>query len=100
MPVNDHFPSNEGPADAARPAENAAPEGASPGRSLVVLSGRRGTQQRRSLRPSAPFLAHLIAVAQQVPQLRQRRRIEPQDGAASYAAPATARPGRSLSRSI
>jgi hypothetical protein len=100
MPASDRFPPVEEPL-AARPAEAAAEGAATAGRSLVVLGdGRNGPEQRPSLRPSAAFLAHLIAVAQQVPQVRQRRRIEPQDGAATYSPPATARTGRSLSRSI
>jgi hypothetical protein len=71
------------------------------GRSLVVVEPRRERAEIRPLpHPSAPFLAHLIATAQQLPQLRARRRAEPQDGAASYVPPAAARSGRSLSRSI
>ncbi len=40
-------------------------------------------------RPSAAFLAQLIATAQQAPQTRQRRRAEPQEANAVYAAVAT-----------
>src|ERR1700730_14736951 len=40
-------------------------------------------------RPSAPFLAHLIATDQHVPQARQRRRAEPAE-ATSVSAPAGA----------
>ena len=36
--------------------------------------------------PSAPFLAHLIATARQAPQTRLRRRAEPEQAAAAYAA--------------
>jgi hypothetical protein len=36
-------------------------------------------------RPTAAFLAHLIATALQAPQTRQRRRAEPQDAAVLYA---------------
>ncbi len=43
------------------------------------------------LRPSAPFLAHLIATAQQAPQTRARRQAEPDEATARYAATA-ARP--------
>ena len=39
--------------------------------------------------PTAPFLAHLIATKQQMPQTRQRRRAEPEDAAAVYAAAAS-----------
>jgi hypothetical protein len=41
-------------------------------------------------RPSAPFLAQLIATAQQAPQTRGRRRAEPADACAAYAAASTA----------
>jgi hypothetical protein len=34
--------------------------------------------------PTAPFLAHLIATQQQMPQTRQRRRAEPEDAFAVY----------------
>jgi hypothetical protein len=37
---------------------------------------------------SAAFLAHLIATKQQAPQTRQRRRAEPEDAVAVYAAAA------------
>ena len=42
---------------------------------------RSGTETRR---PSAPFLAHLIATNIQVPQTRARRRAEPADAVAVY----------------
>jgi hypothetical protein len=42
--------------------------------------------------PSAPFLAHLIATARQAPQTRFRRRAEPEQAAAAYAAAPRARP--------
>jgi hypothetical protein len=59
-----------------------------PGRSLVVLDRDACDAQRpgHCLRPTAAFLAHLIATAQKAPQTRQRRRAEPQDAAALYAA--------------
>ena len=41
-------------------------------------------------RPSAAFLAQLIATAQQAPQTRGRRRVEPADARAAYAAASTA----------
>jgi len=53
-------------------------------------------------RPSADFLAQLIAVAAKAPQARQRRRAEPQEAIAAYEA--LGRPmalsGRALSRSL
>ncbi len=52
-------------------------------------------------RPQAAFLAHLIATREKLPQTRQRRRAEPQDVIAVYAAanagPAAAS-GMTLSR--
>lgn len=42
--------------------------------------------------PSAAFLAHLIATDRRLPQTRERRRREPAEGIAAYAAmPASAR---------
>jgi hypothetical protein len=35
-------------------------------------------------RPSAPFLAHLIATRMQAPQTRARRRAEPEEATAAY----------------
>lgn len=46
------------------------------------------------LRPSAPFLAHLIATAQQAPQTRVRRQAEPGEATARYAASAARPRGR------
>ncbi len=40
---------------------------------------------RVASRPAAPFLAHLIATAAQLPQTRARRRAEPDAAAAIYA---------------
>lgn len=52
--------------------------------------------------PCAPFLAHLIAMARQAPQTRMRRRAEPGEATAAYAAlghwPMPS--GRALSRSL
>lgn len=52
--------------------------------------------------PCAPFLAHLIAMARQAPQTRLRRRAEPGEAIAAYAAlgqwPIPS--GRALSRSL
>jgi hypothetical protein len=79
-----------------------------PGRALVPTTtcGQAATTSAKSRpsrsRPSAMFLAHLIAVAQQAPQTRQRRRAEPDVANAVYAeacAP-SARTGRALCRSL
>jgi hypothetical protein len=74
-----------------------------PGRALVAITacGQAATTSARS-RPSAVFLAHLIAVAQKAPQTRQRRRAEPDEANAVYAdacAP-SARTGHALCRSL
>jgi len=53
-------------------------------------------------RPNTDFLAQLIAAAGKVPQVRMRRRAEPQEAIAAYEAldrPA-ALSGRALSRSL
>ncbi len=46
------------------------------------------------LRLSSPFLAHLIATAQQAPQTRVRRQAEPGEASARYTAPAARPRGR------
>ncbi len=102
MLASDRPPSAEEPSLAARPAGGSDGDAAAcPGRSLIALGPRRHDAEAGLVtRASAPFLAQLIAAAQQLPQLRRRRRVEPQDGAASYAPPVVPRLGRSLSRSI
>jgi hypothetical protein len=53
-------------------------------------------------RPSADFLAHLIAISEKAPQTRMRRRAEPQEAIAAYRARgrSAAPSGRALSRSL
>jgi hypothetical protein len=55
-----------------------------------------------SVRPSADFVAHLIATAAQAPQTRLRRRAAPQEAIAAYGAVGQwpIPPGRALSRSL
>jgi hypothetical protein len=74
------------------------PDSARPrGRSLVVLApSRDAIGHQRCSRPSAEFLAHLIATAQQVPQTRARRRAGPEAATALYATGPIATAGRSL----
>jgi hypothetical protein len=53
--------------------------------------------------PAAPFLTQLLAVKAGVPQLRERRRAEPDEATQSYEssmAPRTPRSGRVLSRAM
>jgi thioredoxin-like negative regulator of GroEL len=56
-------------------------------RALVLLEPELiAPHPHRPSRCDAAFLAHLIAMAEQVPQLRERCRAEPQDAAAAYQA--------------
>ena len=61
----------------------------SAGRALVALAAAPGAihPHRATPRP-AFFLAHLIATARQIPQTRERRRVEPGEAIAAYAAAA------------
>ncbi len=71
-------------------------------RALVPLAqSSDGARPRPKGRMSAGFLAQLIAVARQLPQMRARRRGEPSEASATYAAMGRPRPrekGRILSR--
>jgi len=51
-------------------------------------------------RPSAPFLAHLIANAQQAPQTRLRRQAEPVEATARYVNARPAWTGRVLRSNV
>ena len=56
-------------------------------RALVLLEPEIiAPHPHRVSRCDAAFLTHLIAMAEQVPQLRERCRAEPQDAAAAYQA--------------
>lgn len=83
---------SETPADLPQPSRALVLVGAGP----VASVGSAGA------RPSAVFLAQLIATAQQAPQTRRRRRAEPNEVSTTYAAvSAPAAPtGRALSRSM
>ena len=53
-------------------------------RALVLLEPEIiAPHPRRTRRCDAAFLAHLIAMAKQVPQLRERCRAEPQEATAA-----------------
>jgi hypothetical protein len=76
---------------------------AQPGRALVpVGSGPATAVDPAGSRPLAAFLAQLIATAQRAPQTRQRRRAEPSEASAIYAAVSApaARMGRALRHSM
>lgn len=103
------------PAQAARPRLAQSGAGATagrvetpadppqPGHALVLVgSCRRTAVDPAGSRPSAVFLAHLIATAQRAPQTRQRRRAEPNEASSIYAAvSAPAAPtGRTIRRSM
>jgi hypothetical protein len=61
------------------------------------------SQEPPMVRPTAPFLMHLIATAQGAPQTRVRRRADPDQAIATYAAamqkPTSTRTGRGFARS-
>jgi hypothetical protein len=74
-----------------------------PGRALaLVASGPQAAVDPAGSRPSAAFLAQLIATAQRVPQTRRRRRAEPSEVSTIYAAVSApaARTGYAVSRSM
>jgi hypothetical protein len=56
------------------------------GRALIALAPAAHSDSAADHRPQAGFLAHLIATAQQLPQTRERRRAEPEQVIALYAA--------------
>jgi hypothetical protein len=77
--------------------------GSEPSRALVAVeTAREDRPGGAGPKPSAMFLAQLIAVAQRSPQTRRHRRAEPADASMAYAAAATppAWIGRALSRSL
>ncbi|HVX98347.1 MAG TPA: hypothetical protein VHA55_00985 [Pseudorhodoplanes sp.] len=67
----------------------AGPAGSGRG-ALVARAGAHDGRPALRARTSATFLAQLIATAQQAPQTREKRRLEPQAAIRAYAA-ATAR---------
>ncbi len=60
-------------------------------RALIPLEPIAASETPLHTRPQAGFLAHLIATKEKLPQTRERRRAEPHDVIAVYAA-AVARP--------
>jgi hypothetical protein len=74
-----------------------------PGRALVPVGSGPGTAvDPAGSRPSAVFLAQLIATAQQAPQTRRRGRAEPSEVSIIYtavSAPTTSM-GRAVCRSM
>jgi hypothetical protein len=91
----------QGATQSGTPAE--APTRPQGGRALVMAGpGPTTVVDPAGSRPLAVFLAQLIATAQQAPQTRQRRRAEPNEANAIYAAVAApaARMGRAVCQSL
>ncbi len=55
-------------------------------RALIPLEPIASSDTPLRTRPQAAYLAHLIATREKLPQTRERRRAEPQDVIAVYAA--------------
>jgi hypothetical protein len=55
-------------------------------RALIPLEPTASSDTPLRARPQAAYLAHLIATKDKLPQTRERRRAEPQDVIAAYAA--------------
>jgi hypothetical protein len=70
------------------------------GRALIPLQPAAARDGELHARPQAAFLAHLIATDNKLPQTRERRRAEPADAIAAYAAAGEkrSRAGRRLYR--
>jgi hypothetical protein len=85
-------PSEPALAACPRLAQRAAQDGTpadrpQPGRALVLVGpGQATAVEPAGSRPSAVFLAQLIATAQRAPQTRRRRRAEPNEASTMYAA--------------
>ncbi len=87
-------PTRQRTSDYAADASAPAPES----RALVAVDPPARTDTLLVIRgrPLAPFLAHLIATDLQLPQTRERRRGEPEQAIAAYAAQAITPRGRVL----
>jgi hypothetical protein len=57
-------------------------------RALVVLGSTNNGPELQAVYRYAPFVAHLIAIKDQHPQTRERRRAEPNEAVAAYRATA------------
>ena len=64
-------------------------------RALIAVQPVASGETRVRTHPDARFLAHLIATDQRMAQTRERRRAEPQDAIAAYAAANAAPAARS-----
>jgi hypothetical protein len=85
-----------------RPQNEPREDAEAHGRALVPVGLCAPSTHRPARHPAAPFLAHLIAIDQRVPQTRMRARATPEEAIAAYAAArarASAPVGRILRRS-
>lgn len=78
---------------------------AEPSRALVLVRPVERTEPlgERARRPSAAYVAHLIATHRQEPQTRARRRLEPAEAVVRYAEGGRVPPGANgllLSRAV
>ncbi len=90
-----------GDSEAEPRADQPSAAAARSSRALIALRPIRPDDSEMRARPQAEFLAHLIATDRKLPQTRQRRRAQPEDAVAAYAATGAERParaGRRLSR--
>ena len=71
-----------------RGAESAPAEQAAPSRALVALAPAAALGKTPEAYRQAPFLAQLLAMKDQHPQTRERRRAEPDEALAAYRATA------------
>jgi hypothetical protein len=69
-----------------RGAEPAPAEQATPSRALVALAPAAAMHKVPESYRQAPFLAQLLAMKDQHPQTRERRRAEPDEALAAYLA--------------
>ncbi len=81
-------------ADAAPPRAASARPATASARALIPLQPIASGDAGLRARPQAGFLAHLIATDRKLPQTRERRRAEPAEVIAAYAAAGAAPPAR------
>jgi len=71
-----------------RSVEPAPAEQSAGSRALVALTPAAAVREAPEAYRQAPFLAHLLAMKDQHPQTRERRRAEPHEALAAYRATA------------
>ena len=76
------------PEPVGREAEPECTASAGESRALVALDPIASASEHRADHRHAPFVAHLLAVKDQHPQTRERRRAEPNEALAAYRATA------------